>query len=216
RRRGGALEVGSRAMGPRAARLALVAASACAALLVAEGIWRLFFTRPGFSPHSELSAPGMIVPHPRRSYTLASGWSGRMRGVEFDVGFRTDALGCRIPLPPAGGCAGQAPAPHPGEGSAIDESAHTFTIPPPGDSFPVGHGLEAESAWPESLARRLEALSGRPICLVNGAVSAYNMAQVRDRAEELAPQVHPDLIVLGLFVNGAERMGNPYVLYEGD
>src|SRR6185436_14996648 len=55
-----------------------------------------------------------------------------------------------------------------------------------------------------------------PICLVNGAVSGYNMAQIRDRGEELAGKVHPGLIVLGLFVNGAERMKNPYALYEGD
>src|SRR5262245_36914983 len=109
-------------MGTRAARLALAAVSVCAALLLAESAWRLFFPRPAFSRRSELSAPGMIVPHPRRSYTLASGWSGRMAGEEFDVAFRTDALGCRVPADDAGTDAGA-----------------SLTILALGDSFTFGH-----------------------------------------------------------------------------
>jgi hypothetical protein len=201
------------------AKGALVLASLGAGLLLAEGIWRLFIPRPGFAAHSELSAPGMVVPHPRRSYTLAPNWSGRMKGAEFDVGFRTDPLGCRIPSFEAGGCAGAGdPSSTAGEtGGVIDDSPRPFTILALGDSFTFGHGLEAEQAWPAQLGRRLDSLRrARWVCIVNGAVSAYNMAQVRDRAEELAPGVAPDLVVLGLFVNGAERMKNPYVLYEGD
>ena len=194
----------------------LVLASIGAALITAEGIWRLFFPRPGFASHSELSAPGMLVPHPRRSYTLAAGWSGRMKGREFDVGFRTDALGCRVPLlATGGGCADRATSGDLGARDAIDNGPRAFTILALGDSFTFGHGLEAERAWPEQLVRRLDE-GHRRICLVNGAVSAYNMAQIRDRAEELAPRVAPDLILLGLFVNGAERMRNPFVLCAGD
>lgn len=195
----------------------LVLASVVAALLAAERIWRLFFPRPGFAAHSELSAPGMLVPHPRRSYTLAPHWSGRMKGAEFDVGFRTDALGCRIPVFETGGCAGEGSIDGGGAGDTIDDSPRPFTILALGDSFTFGHGLEAERTWPEQLARGLDGRRRQKwVCLVNAGVSAYNMAQVRDLAEELAPRVSPDLVVLGLFVNGAERMGKPYVLYEGD
>jgi len=203
----------------RAGKWALVAVSAAAALLIAEGAWRLFFPRPGFAAYSELSAPGMIVPHARRSYTLAPGWSGRMKGDEFDVGFRTDALGCRIPVLEGGRCAREAdPSRAGGEtGARIDASPPPFKILALGDSFTFGHGLEAEQAWPAQLGRRLGAdRPSKGVCIENGAVSGYNMAQVRDRAEELVPRVAPDLILLGLFVNGAERMKNPYVLYAGD
>ena len=51
----------------RVAKLALVVVSVGAALLASEGLWRLFLPRPGFTPHSELAAPGLILPHPRRS-----------------------------------------------------------------------------------------------------------------------------------------------------
>jgi len=66
----------------RVARWVLAAVSVSVALLLAEGIWRLFFPRPGFAARSELSAPGLIVPHPGRGYTLAPGWSGRLKSTE--------------------------------------------------------------------------------------------------------------------------------------
>ena len=195
-------------MKARTARLALAAVSVGVSLLVAEGAWRLFFRRPGFTGRSELSAPGMVVAHPRRGYTLAPGWSGRMKNRQFDVPFRTDALGCRVPVAAR---LDEAPA-------ADGAGARTFTVLTLGDSFTFGHGIEAERSWPEQLGERLgpRLRASLRVRIVNGGVSGYNMAQVRDWAEELAPRVAPDLIVLGLFVNGAERMKNPYVLHEGD
>lgn len=192
-------------MRPRAAKLALVFGSVCVALLVAEGMWRLFFSRPGFTGHSELGAPGMVEPHPRRSYTLAPGWSGRMANRQFDRSFRTDSWGCRVPL-------------HSDGEELACPPATSFTILTLGDSFTFGHGIDAEQAWPEQLGRRLRTRRGARGCLriVNAGVSGYNMAQVRDWAEEICPKVAPNLVVLGLFVNGAERMKNPYVLFEGD
>src|SRR5262245_16050636 len=178
----------------RVGKRVLITLSVAATLLLAEGIWRLLFPRPGFTPRSELGAPGMIVPHLRRSYTPAPHWSGRMRNAEFDVPFWTDENGCRIPLPnPWRERAWCAPAYFAGEAGGDGlrrDTSERFAVLTLGDSFTFGHGLEAEASWPEQLGLRLNERLGpvRSVRIVNGAVSGYNMAQVRDRAGELVPR----------------------------
>src|SRR4029453_10169435 len=70
-----------------------------------------------------------------------------------------------------------------------------------GDSFTVGGGVTMEEAWPSQLELSINSASilPAPIRVVNGGVAAYSLTQIRLLTAELAEQLRPKIIVVGLF-----------------
>jgi len=87
-----------------------------------------------------------------------------------------------------------------------------------GDSFTFGEGVRDLEAWPAQLQR----LSGRPV--LNGGVSGYGFDQIVLRAEQLAAQHRPSLIVVGFIAEDIQRIemrrlwrhDKPWFALEGD
>jgi len=86
-----------------------------------------------------------------------------------------------------------------------------------GDSFTVGGGLPIEEAWPSQLESSINSASVLPhhIRVVNGGVAAYSLTQIRLLTEELAQQLKPKVIVVGLFSSRYWRIDDPYVFFHG-
>ncbi len=76
-----------------------------------------------------------------------------------------------------------------------------------GDSFTAGSGVRDEEAWPA----RLEQLVGEPV--TNGAAGAYGVDQIVLRAEQLAPEVEPRIVIIGILSQDVLR--NTYAVYGG-
>lgn len=66
-----------------------------------------------------------------------------------------------------------------------------------GDAFTSAEGVNTAEAWP----RLLEDGLGRPATVWNGAVTGYGPRQYAAVAEELAPLLEPDVVVVEFFVN---------------
>jgi len=87
-----------------------------------------------------------------------------------------------------------------------------------GDSFTFGEGVGDLEAWPAQLQR----LCGRPV--LNGGVSGYGFDQIVLRAEQLAAQHRPSLIVVGFIAEDIQRTemrrlwrhDKPWFALEGD
>lgn len=94
-----------------------------------------------------------------------------------------------------------------------DESVDILAV---GDSFTVGAGLTMEEAWPAQLESSINSASVLPnqIRVVNGGVAAYNLSQIRLLTEELARQLKPKVIVVGLFTSRYWRIDDPYVFFH--
>jgi len=172
----------------------LVATSSILSVLAAEFVVRLGLPSPGFIQRTEL--PGLLIPHPTRSYAYAPNYRGEVRTKDYRIRIDTNSLGLRDdPIPP---------------------DAHVDILAA-GDSFTVGFGVEADEAWPSRLESQLNAGSGTPgaFRVVNAGVSGYNVTQIRLLIDELL-SLNPKLVVLGLYPSRYWRLENPYVYFGGD
>lgn len=95
-----------------------------------------------------------------------------------------------------------------------DENVHVLAV---GDSFTVGGGVAMEEAWPPQLELSINSalVLPNPIRVVNGGVAAYSLTQIRLLTEELAPQLKPKVIVVGLLSSRYWRIDDPYVFFHG-
>lgn len=86
-----------------------------------------------------------------------------------------------------------------------------------GDSFTVGGGVSMEEAWPSQLELSINSASilPAPVRVVNGGVAAYSLTQIRLLTAELAQELRPKIIVVGLFPSRYWRIDDPYVFFHG-
>src|SRR5919109_3944367 len=172
----------------------LGAAALAVALVVGELVCRLALPRPGFVAVSGNSFPGAIEPHPTRLYQLVPIFSGVVRRGTFgEMGFATNAEGLRErPL------------------SVVRRArVRILSI---GDSFTFGTGINQEDTWPTQLERLLNrrAADSDAIAVINAGVPAYGFTQLRDLTEEILPKVDPQIMLLGVYTGGFDRMNDPF------
>jgi hypothetical protein len=85
-----------------------------------------------------------------------------------------------------------------------------------GNSFSVGFGLPVEQRWSNLLEKRLQNEDiTSSYSVFNAAVSGYSLEQALNTASYLAPKIEPDIIVVGVFLYGLNRLENPFVYYKG-
>ncbi len=133
----------------------------------------------------KIPAQSPIIPHPTRGFSYAPD----NPGFTNSLGLRDDPIG-------------------------PDENVHILAV---GDSFTVGGGLPLEDAWPSQLESSINSASLLPeqIRVVNAGVAAYSLTQIRLFTEELAQQLKPKVIVLGLYSSRYWRINDPYVYFHG-
>lgn len=133
----------------------------------------------------QIPAQSAIIPHPTRGYSYAP----NNPGFTNSLGLHDDPIG-------------------------PDERVDILAV---GDSFTVGGGVAMEEAWPQQLEVSINSTSVLPdhIRVVNGGVAAYSLTQVRLFTEELAQQLKPKVIVVGLFSSRYWRIDDPYVFFHG-
>jgi len=89
-----------------------------------------------------------------------------------------------------------------------------FRILAIGDSFTFGAGINREQTWPAQLERALDKqFPSSSITVINGGIFGYNLAQIRDLTEELLPEFSPQLVILGVFSGGFDRLKDPYTVF---
>jgi hypothetical protein len=83
-----------------------------------------------------------------------------------------------------------------------------------GDSFTFGAGINRDQTWPAQLEHSLHQQSPESsIAVINAGIFGYNLSQIRDLTEELLPEVSPNLVILGVFGGGFDRVNDPYTLF---
>jgi len=77
----------------------------------------------------------------------------------------------------------------------------TFRILVTGDAFTSAEGVDTNKSWPRLLEHRLAESMTVPPQVLNFAITGYGPNQYLAVVKEFAPRYHPDLILIGLFVN---------------
>ncbi|HEX4959664.1 MAG TPA: hypothetical protein VF173_02410 [Thermoanaerobaculia bacterium] len=153
-------------------RLLLIA---LAAVALAEVAVRAFWPQPAF-----YASPGLFVDDPKVGHRMRPGLRAVVGNwAEFTTRVRINQLGIR----------GPEIGPHrPGVRRVLVL----------GDSFTFGTGVEEEEAFPARLAEELSR-GGIPAEGINAGMGAYGIPDEVAWYEVYGMQVHPDLIVLGIF-----------------
>jgi len=169
------------------------------ALVLGEVVCRLVLPRPGFIAVTGNAFPGAIRPHPSRLYQLVPNYSATLPGGTFgSMTFQTNADGLRErPL------------------SVVRRSK--VRILAIGDSFTFGTGIDGAETWPARLERTLGQRFAKDssVAVINAGVPAYGLAQLRDLTEELLPRLDPQILLLGVYTGGFDRMTDPFTAYDG-
>lgn len=174
--------------------LIFIAAVAFISISVTQLIVRLSLPPPGFTPIAPQNLAGLITPHAARDYAYAAGFVGKINTWEYHTDMAINSIGLRD------------------DEIGPDEK---IDIVAAGNSFTVGYGVQAEESWPSRLESYVnETLSPDSIRVVNAGVSGYSLRQIRLHIEDLL-YLEPDIIVLGLYPGGHDRMNNPYIYFGG-
>jgi len=167
----------------------LIVTAICIGL--AEVVLRVALPVPGFVAMSDR----MLQQHPTRSYTNLAGFSGvvsepphysRVEVTINELGMRDDPVVA---------------------GETIDYLAV-------GDSFTAGAMVAADEAWPERLESYLNEAGDKPVRVLNGGVSGYNMQQIRLAAEEYSG-LKPGAVIVGAYPSVVIRMHDPFLWFDG-
>lgn len=174
-----------------ASKLLLVVLGLGAGLLLAEVITRAALPRPGFYsfPEAEQNA---LRPHPTRGFAYRSNVRHHVETSEYTIDFVTNSLGFRVPV----------------ERTPEDSATHRLLAV--GNSFTQGHGVQAKEAWPQVAARSMAGLE-----VINAGVSGYSVRQACVTAREVMSDIEVDVLALGVYTGGLDRLRDPYVLTEG-
>ncbi len=90
----------------------------------------------------------------------------------------------------------------PGPEFSEQKTAGTYRVMVVGDAFTSAEGVNTNQAWPRLLENILrEQRPDRPIEVLNFAITGYGPNQYQAVIEAYAPVYHPDLILIGFFVN---------------
>jgi lysophospholipase L1-like esterase len=156
----------------RLARLLLVALVVVA---LAEVAVRAFWPQPAF-----YASPGLFVDDPKVGHRMRPGLRGEVGNwAEFTTHVRINQLGIRGPE----------------IGPRRPGVRRVLVL---GDSFTFGTGVEEEEAFPARLAAELSR-GGIPAEGINAGMGAYGVPDEVAWFETYGMQLHPDLIVLGIF-----------------
>lgn len=129
--------------------------------------------------------------HPKLGWDLVPGTADRYTTPEFDIAIRISAEGLRSDRV-------YGPAPAPGVRRAVVL----------GDSFTFGHGVEVEEGW-VALVEAAGMEAGRPLEMVNLAVTGYGVDQMVLRLEERAVDglaFSPEVVVAAIFLSDVFRV----------
>ena len=160
-----------RPRGGLARGLLLGLAGLVSALLLAEGVARLVV--PPANPNA-VEAVFQATDAPGVNYVLIPGFDGSA----FNTDLRTNSMGFRGP-----------------EWSR-QKAPGTFRIALVGDSHAFGFGVPFERTTGELLSHSLAVSLGRPVEVLNFAVTGYNSFQELGVLEHFALPMHPDLVVI--------------------
>ncbi|MEA2604446.1 MAG: hypothetical protein QOF89_5438 [Acidobacteriota bacterium] len=159
----------------RAKRLAILLLVAVAGLALAEGAVRIFWPQPAF-----YASPGLFVDDPKVGHRMRPGLRGEVGNwAEFTTQVRINRLGIRGPE----------------IGPRRPGVRRVLVL---GDSFTFGTGVEEEEAFPARLAAELTR-AGIPAEGINAGMGAYGVPDEVAWFENYGRQLHPDLILLGIF-----------------
>jgi hypothetical protein len=162
------------------ARKLLVVAVPAAVLSIVLGML-LVETWVRWSWDDKKGTPGFYVSDPARGQRLVPGYDGWFAGVPTRInrlGFRDDRE------------------------YSVDKTPGTFRILVLGDSVTFGHGSLYEHTYPRLLEERLR--QWRPTVqweVWNLGVPGYNTSQELAYLQEVGPQFHPDLVIVGFYPN---------------
>lgn len=83
-----------------------------------------------------------------------------------------------------------------------------------GNSFSVGYGLPVTGRWSDRLEYLLN-IKTKKYSIYNIAVSGYNMKQMIKAGRYLSSFAKPQIIIIGLYLDGLNRLDDPYVFHKG-
>jgi hypothetical protein len=83
-----------------------------------------------------------------------------------------------------------------------------------GNSFSAGYGLPVTERCSNRLSYLLN-IKTKKYSIYNIAVSGYNMKQMIKAGSYLSSFVEPQIIIIGLYLDGLSRLHDPYVFYKG-
>jgi len=166
------------------------------AICCAEVICRLVLPAPGYAISDDL--PGQWNADPLLNYRYTPNFTGRFIRQAFDVSIEINALGFRGPEP-------------------TKMRGQELRVLAAGNSLTFGWGVEGDEAWPARLQKRLATLlpEHSAVKVINVGVSGYSTRQIAQLLEEQVPRIEPDVVVVGLYAGGIDRIDNPYVLLNG-
>jgi peptidoglycan/LPS O-acetylase OafA/YrhL len=169
-----------------AGQVALTAAAALltcyVVLLGAESIIRVRAPLEvfGWGERSSLQADPVL------GWKLKPNQTHRLRWTSYDYVVQANALG------------------FPGEAYNADPQPGTFRIMTLGDAFTSAEGVDTRYAWPRRLEQLLDDHGRRQVQVMNFAITGYGPNQYAAVARTYVPVYHPNLIVIGMFVNDFE------------
>jgi hypothetical protein len=185
------------AAGPSRARKALFALVTIAGLLFAiEAATRLLLPTPWIVPRRPAEDP-FLVPHPIRGYAFRRSFTNEWRSADYAVQVRLNELGLR-------------------DGPLAEAQAGRLRILALGDSYTFGIGVEGDQNWPAILEERLQndlPTDAHPV-VFDAGVPGYSARQARKLAEELIPQLKPQIVIFGMYMNSYWRVENPYMIFD--
>ncbi len=74
-----------------------------------------------------------------------------------------------------------------------------------GDAFTSAEGVDTDNSWPRLLEKKMNSIPGGPRTQVmNFGITGYGPNQYQKVVDHFAPIYHPNLIVIGLFINDYE------------
>jgi hypothetical protein len=175
----------------------LATISVALSLALAEAVCRLFLPQPGYVESGPPYGDRILAPHPIYGYTHAANVRSHVWGDGYDLIVQTGELGLRA----RPGRPSTEPLSDPGE----------WTILAVGDSLTFGWGVEDEESWPAQLELQLRR-RGVPAAVLNAAVTASSLAQIRSRANDLIPRLEPRLAMVGVLPSAVDRLEDPFAL----
>lgn len=84
-----------------------------------------------------------------------------------------------------------------------------------GNSFSAGFGLPVEKRWSNLLQEKLNGQQRDEYHIYNAAVSGYSLEQAVNTAKYLNRKINPDVIIVGVFIYGLNRLEDPFVYHKG-
>lgn len=176
--------------------LAVCGASLFALLLAEVGLRVLGLAPPGFQPYPATHVRGLFQPRDDdRGYGYTPSFVAQVERAGSTTEVAVNARGFR-----------DAPFTQPADG--------TLKVLTVGCSLTAGWGVDADQSWPKQLEARLRDL-GVEARVFNAGVTGYNMRQARLTAEELLSELQPDVVVMGLYPMGYDRIELPFGVFEG-